>query len=147
MKIVISGKEYPVATQNDATLADFVALKDATGLTRKDLRELGERVSKMTEAEAEDSEDAMLATGVTVWLTRRRAGEHLTLEEACDFPLAQLQFIVEPGDAIAAPAAAGEAPDPTSAAPGDSPRAAARPATSDRLPSKRKTSKRASSSA
>lgn len=141
MKIIIEGRTYQAASPDDAQLSDLVALKRDTGLSKKDIRELGERVEAMSEDEAEDSEEALLSLAVMVWLTRRKAGEFLTMEQACAFPFNELQFIPEDGDEPAQPA--GEAADPTRAA---SDPAATRPPTADRR-SKTKTSKKASTSA
>ena len=68
-------------------MSDLLRLQKDTGLTRKDLRLMRERVAALPQDEIEESEDALILTAVTVWLARRKAGEQLTMEEACDFPL------------------------------------------------------------
>lgn len=135
MKIVISGREYRAISSDEATLADLLALKSATGLSQRDLRALGEI------AEGDD-DNAILLTGILVWFARRRAGERLTLEEACDVPLAEIEFVEEPGDEKPA------SPDPHQAAGLEvsGPAATPRPRPADRQP-KKKASKRASTPA
>lgn len=147
MRFRIEGKEYPSISTEEATLAELLAIKRDTGLTRGDLNDLQKRVAEMTEEEADESDDALLVMGIGVWLSRRRAGETgLSLEDACNFPLSALEVILEPGDeeAIAADAEArADAADPTRTA--SDPRGT-RPPTDDHR-SKRKTSRKVSASA
>jgi hypothetical protein len=67
-----------------------------------------------SEAVAEANPDeAVLLFGVSVWLTRRKAGEtNLTLEEACAVPLDTIKQIPEPGDHKPAKKAAKKTTDP-----------------------------------
>ena len=36
-----------------------------------------------------------------IWLSRRKAGERLTFEEACDFPLEELEFVDDDPEPVA----------------------------------------------
>ena len=45
----------------------------------------------------------VIALAGLIWLTRRKAGETLTLEEATDFPLEELEFIDDEPEAEADP--------------------------------------------
>lgn len=148
MRFRIEGKEYPSISTEEATLAELLAIKRDTGLSRVDLNDLQKRVAEMPEEEADESDDALLVMGIGVWLSRRRAGETgLSLEAACDFPLSALEVILEPGDeeeiAKADAEARADAADPTRTA--SAPRGT-RPPTADRQ-SKKKTSRKVSASA
>lgn len=145
MKVIIEGRTYDGVLGNDITLADLMAIKGATGMSRADFFDLIERVAKLSEKEQQRSDEALIAAGVSVWLARRHAGEMLTLEEACAIPMSQVEFIREPGDPE--PVTPGGRPDPTSRA-GSAPRSTRSP--QDRKPKKAsgpKTSKKASPAA
>lgn len=135
MKIHIGDKTYSTMGEGSASLSDLLRLQKDTGLTRKDLRLMRERVAALPQDEIEESEDALILTAVTVWLARRKAGEQLTMEEACDFPLGENTFEAEDSDEEAAAA------DPTQAV-GSREVENNRPVASDRL--KKRTSKKAS---
>lgn len=110
MKVRIGERSYDLAGLDHAHLSDLIALKRETGLgvvaIQEGLAGLGSDVL---------TDDGLVALGALVWLTRRRAGERLTLEQACDFPLDDLEFISEPDDPEVV-----ELPDPTRSAPEDS---------------------------
>lgn len=110
MKIIIEGDTYQLL---EATLADHLALKAATGLSRADLEDLHTRVRALSEYDRNRSDDALLLAGITVWFARRRAGENLTLEQACDVPMSEVEFVREPGDPDDLEVDAGGRPDPT----------------------------------
>jgi hypothetical protein len=102
MKIKIQGKEYPMASIGKATLFDVMEIKKATGMTIGEVEEhltaMSTDSSEGTGAEMLSNPEALIALGALIWLTRRRAGEHLTLEQACDFPLDEMEFVAEEGD-------------------------------------------------
>lgn len=94
MKLVIQGTEYPLGNINEATLDDLMALRKQTGLGVKGLRQRLDAMSSIEDSEdVLDDPESLLAIGALVWLARRKAGESLSLEQACDFPLAELEFI------------------------------------------------------
>lgn len=115
MKVMIQGRAYQGVAGDDITLSDLMAIKSATGMTRADLFDLIERVSKLSEAEQQRSDEALIAAGISVWLARRHAGELLTLEDACAVPMAEVEFVREPGDPEPSKGGSGQAgrPDPT----------------------------------
>lgn len=114
MKVIIEGRTYDGVLGDDITLADLMAIKTATGMTRADLMDLIERVAQLSEVEQQRSDEALIAAGISVWLARRHAGELLTLEEACAVKMSQVEFVREPGDPQ--PETPGGRPDPTSRA-------------------------------
>jgi hypothetical protein len=148
MLIRIGTRTFPAVSVDSATLADLLAIRSQTGFSKKDLREMAERTEKLTEEEVEDSDEALTMIGILVWLSRRHAGEDLTLEEACAFPLAELEFILEKDDPVPAGAGGGEDVPPRARREGsDRPGTPSepRPVPTDR--SRKKTSSKASRSA
>lgn len=100
-----------------ATLAELLILEVETGKLGRALN-LSELESMQATLEAiEDDEvrgrhpDALWMLGATVYLARRRAGERISFETAVDFPVDEVEWIVEPGDEPAKTA------DPTQARP------------------------------
>ena len=113
MKIRISGVDYDAAALGRLSLFDILELKRQTGLSVDEMQAAFAEVDPDNPESAMRSEDPLVAFGATIWLARRKAGERLTFEEACDFPLDELEFIAEPGDVP------DEAPvDPPSPSPG-----------------------------
>lgn len=102
----IDGKRYPLVGAGEATLADLIALRRQTGLGVGELQALtegfadleGDELQAALEANPSATDDMLIAMGITVWLSRRRAGEDLTLDEACAFPLDKIRHVAEPGD-------------------------------------------------
>lgn len=113
MKIIIQGRTYDGVLGDDVTLSDLMAIKTATGMTRADLEDLTQRVSKLSEKELQRSDEALIVAGISVWLARRHAGEMLTLEEACAVPMTEVEFVREPGDPAPTGSAVDGRPDPT----------------------------------
>ena len=117
MRFRIKGREYEA---DDALtrprLNDLIAIHKATGM---DAEEVMASLSSIR-LDALMSSSNLLALGVMVWLARRRAGENLTLEQACDFDL-QDEFEViqdEPAPVVeAVPTLPGSDPATVSAAP------------------------------
>lgn len=135
MKIVIAGREYPQPDFDRVTVWQQISFQKETGMTPKDIREMGERVQSMTQEQREDSTDALIVAGIAIWIARASAGEDVTFQQACDIPFSDVQFVAEPGDE--------ESPDPRPAPPAIGRGVASRPLPADRL--KKKTSKKASS--
>lgn len=117
MKISISGRQYEADSLGKATLLDTLEMKKQTGMSLGDLEtklselsNLGtpapENATPEETAAAEqssaaaifDSPEHLIALGAFVWLVRRRNGERVSFEEACDFPLDELAFIEDEAD-------------------------------------------------
>ncbi len=110
MKFVIAGRDYDVASLGKVSLFDLLELKKSTGI---DLDTMQQRLTEFDDREkfprpemVMGSADHLLALGALVWLVRRRNGELLTLEQACDFPLDELEVVLDEDDVVEA------APDP-----------------------------------
>jgi len=99
MKIKIQGVEYDVAEVGRLSLLDLLELKKQTGLNVEDmttpLAEGGDSIIATNEG--------VMALGALIWLTRRKAGEReLTFEQACDFPLDELEFVDDTPEVVEA---------------------------------------------
>lgn len=138
MKVVIGDVEYSQPDLSKLSVGQVMRLEREV-MTRKALREMGERVGAMTDEERDDSADSLILAAITIWVARLQAGEDVSFEQACAVPLADVKFLAEPGDEEAAP-------DPRLAPPGSGRGDdVARVQPADRL--KKKTSKKASSAA
>lgn len=99
----IGTKVYTTAALDEVSLRDLVLFNTQAadmGLAEKwsDVERIAGEFDAMTEAEAEGHPDKLLMIGVTVWASRRGAGEDLSFGDALDFPLSQLDFLPEPED-------------------------------------------------
>lgn len=137
MKFIIEGREYAFDGIARISLWDLLELPKQTraagfsggkGIDQAELQRRGQRmaavaadIEKRREA-GEPAEDQLDEEGIEtvcamIWLARRKAGERdLTVRDAVDFPLDQMDMIVEEGD---------DRPDPPRATPGGEPAAAA----------------------
>lgn len=143
MLLIIQGREYPAAAIEDLSITDLMAVKRQTGMDMAGMQELltrlAERAPQIDSGGALDDDD-LIGLALTVWIARRRAGEKsLTMEEAADFPLRELEFRPEPGDAI------GEDPAPNRGA--RRARATKKPAAKPAKPAKRAASRTTKTSA
>jgi hypothetical protein len=93
VKIKISGAEYDIAELGKLSLFDLLELKKQTGLDVDGLQEVFKDAEDGDGSSVLASEEGLTAFGAMIWLSRRKAGERLTFEEACDFPLEELEFV------------------------------------------------------
>lgn len=103
MRVSIKGKVYDVAQLDDVTLRDtlvFEAQMAELGrpMTWPDMLDI---IAKLSQIEDEQERgrhpDATWSLAVTVWATRRLAGESVTIAEAADFRIpADIEWVVEP---------------------------------------------------
>ncbi len=90
MKVRIQGTEYDVAEVGRLSLLDFMELKKQSGMNVEDVTE---PLATGGESILSTNEGVMALAGL-IWLTRRKAGERdLSFEQACDFPLDELEFL------------------------------------------------------
>lgn len=107
MLLVIASKEYDLKTAlSEPSLNDLYFLQSKTispefprGIS---LPTLGRELKRFQNVEnpmelLEDATSLMLLRAV-IFLCRRWSGDRVTLEEANDFPIAQLAFVKEDGD-------------------------------------------------
>jgi hypothetical protein len=101
VQLIISGHAYDVASVGKLTLLDLLDLKKQTGLDVDSLQAGLTSMDGKEGVEALSDERSLRALGALVWLTRRKAGESLTFEEACDFPLDEFEMVLEDDDPVA----------------------------------------------
>lgn len=150
MKIRIGEVEYPVKTPDDLSLFDLIQLEQQTTavgrtLTMPVLVEMDHSIEQAVAAASgaaakraarENHPDAPWMLAVTIWASRRAAGDAVSFTEAISFPLRELALVPEDGDPPA------DAVDPTLRRLRDS------GAVGDRRPkSRKKTSAKASTAA
>jgi hypothetical protein len=115
MKFTINGVEYDVeAGASKATLQTLYVMKTKYGIGVKQLVEMSRKFKEFENPlDILDDPDAFNAFRAMIWLARVHAGEKLTLDEACDFPLDQMVFTTpdEPEAESDPKATADSAPD------------------------------------
>lgn len=119
MKFTINGVEYDVeAGASKATLQTLYVMKTKYGIGVKQLVEMSRKFKTFENPlDILDDPDAFNAFRAMIWLARTHAGEKLTLDEACDFPLDQMVFTTPDADPEEADPKAVAASDPADAAP------------------------------
>ena len=107
MKFRIDDKEYDAqAAVENMSLQTLVDLKRSSGIGIKTLVESVKEFKKFkSPLDLLDSLEALDAFRILIWLSRRDAGENLTMEEANSFPLNKFALIVDDEPAT-------EEPDP-----------------------------------
>lgn len=100
MKFTINGIEYDVeAGASKATLQTLYVMKTKYGIGVKQLVEMSRKFKTFENPlDILDDPDAFNAFRAMIWLARTHAGEKLTLDEACDFPLDQMVFTTPDDD-------------------------------------------------
>lgn len=99
----IGAKVYTMTSLDDVSLRDIVMFNTEAaalglGKTWADVEQLAAEIQAADDDAAENHPDKMLMIGVTVWASRRVAGDDVTFGEAIDVPLSAIEFLPEPGD-------------------------------------------------
>ena len=99
----IGDRIYTTASLDEVSLRDLIKFNSQAaelGIAERwpDIERLAQVFDGLTEAEAEAHPDKLLLIGVTIWVSRRVAGEDLAFGDAIDIPLSQLEFIPDPED-------------------------------------------------
>jgi hypothetical protein len=96
---IIEGRRYEAMHPKTFSLNVLRDIKSATGLAPSELGVLVERLQAQRDLrDILDDEGALLGFSVLIWASRRAVGEQITMEQACDFDLAN-DFSVELTDA------------------------------------------------
>src|SRR5207248_3298287 len=107
----IGSKVYDIKDIEDLSLWLLLELQSETADTARPLNvaEVQQMSKPMDSLPNDDARkthpDAPWLLGVTIWASRRMAGEDVTFREAIDFPMRQLTFLPAPADR--------KKPDPT----------------------------------
>lgn len=103
LRFRLDGKVYSVGALEDVSLRDVMlfntqAADMGLAATWADVERVSEEMSAADKDEAEKHPDALLMLGVTIWATRRIAGDEVTFGDAVDFPLSALVWLPDTED-------------------------------------------------
>lgn len=99
----LRGKTYTVPGFDEVNIKDIIQFDQqaaSMGLTArwKDIVELSQKSEGMTEVEAAGDPLSYVMLVVTIWTSRRSAGETCTFEEASEMTLSEVEWIPAPKD-------------------------------------------------
>lgn len=99
----IGSRVYTSSALDQVTLRDLTLFDDQArdmGWSKKwsDVERIATEIDEMSEDEAEKHPDRFVMIAVTIWVSRRVAGEQVTLDQALDFPLSKLDFLPDSED-------------------------------------------------
>jgi len=111
----IGSKVYSTAALDEVTLRDLMLFNtqaEDMGLSERwsDVERIGCEMAALDEDAAEAHPGKMLMIGVTVWASRRLAGEQVSLEEAVDIPVKSISFLPATEDRKPGPTKARKGP-------------------------------------
>lgn len=104
MKFKVGETTYTAASLDELTLKMVLELEQESAelgrvLHLADIQAMANRIDSMkTDQQRGEHPDAPWVIAVTVWASRRLAGEKLTFSEAVDVPMKDLVFLKEPQD-------------------------------------------------
>lgn len=104
MRFKLGSTVYALADLDRVSLRDILVLERETvefghPLRWTDVQAMSEALDALeTEKERAEHPDALWITAVTIWASRRIAGEDVTFDQAVDFPMRDLVFLPDPGD-------------------------------------------------
>jgi len=99
----LHGKVYAMSALDEVSLKDVVLFNsqaEEIGLRRKwsDVERVAVEIAEMPPDEADAHPEKLLAIAVTIWATRRVAGDSVTFGEAIDFPMNAIDFLPDTED-------------------------------------------------
>ena len=102
-RFVIDGKTYTTTALDEVPLKDLIRFNTEAGdMGLKErwnsVQSAAVEMDAMTTAEAENHPDSLLVMAVTIWVSRRLAGEDLAFGDAIDVPMNRIKFLADPGD-------------------------------------------------
>lgn len=105
MRISIGGATYPLSKLDDLTLIQLIRLERESAeagrpMKWRDLRDMIERVGSLAQDQVEEDDDFLWYVGLVVWASRVSSGDTVTLAEALDFNLSELDFIPDEGETM-----------------------------------------------
>lgn len=103
MRFKLGDKTYETAGLDEVSLRDLVLFNTQAaeiGLASRwsDVEAAAEEFDSLTEEEVRRHPDNMLVMAVTIWITRRAAGEDLSFGDAIDIPISKIEILPDPGD-------------------------------------------------
>lgn len=99
----IGEKVYTTETLDEISLRDLMlfnrqAADMGLGATWADVERISAEIAALDENSVGTHPDMMLMVGVTVWASRRQAGDDVTFEQAVDVPLSKIVWLESPKD-------------------------------------------------
>lgn len=101
----LNGKTYEMSAINEISLKDLVLFNtqaEDMGLRNfrwDDVERTYQEISKLkSPQEAAKHPNRHLMIAVTVWISRQKAGDNVTLEEAISFGMDEIEFLPDPED-------------------------------------------------
>lgn len=99
----IDGKVYSMSAIDAVSLKDLILFNTQAadmGLAERwnDIERISTEINAMSTDEAEAHPSKLLMFAVTVWVSRRLAGEDLSFGEAIDIPLSSVTVLADPSD-------------------------------------------------
>jgi len=99
----IGEKVYSQLSMDEISLKDMLLFNIQVaelGLpyTWADVQRIAKELDGLSDAQAGQHPDIMFATAVTIWISRRGAGEDLSFDEAISIPMSAITFVSEPKD-------------------------------------------------
>lgn len=124
MRFRIADAEYDAATIEDITLRDTLVFERQMAdlgrpMSWPDMMRMIVRLAAIPDPSTRGEDpDAMWSLAVTIWASKRLAGEDVTVAEATDFRLSDLVFLPDP--VTESPTKAGANPAPADDEPSES---------------------------
>lgn len=99
----IDGRIYNTASVDEISLKDLVLFKTQAAdiglnVSWPDIEQAVDQISAMKTDEAGNHPEFLTVIAVTIWVSRRLAGEDLAFGDAIDVPMGKLKFLPEPED-------------------------------------------------
>ena len=99
----LGDKVYSPAGLDEVSLKDLVLFNTQAadmGLAERwsDVESASMEIATLSERDAERHPGKHLVIAVTIWISRRAAGEDLSFGDAIDFPMSSIEFIADPED-------------------------------------------------
>jgi hypothetical protein len=93
----IDGKIYSTAGLDELSLKDVLlfdgqAADLGLGITWRDVEQISQEFADLTSEEADRHPRAVLMVALTVWASRRVAGDDVSLDEAISIPISSIDF-------------------------------------------------------
>lgn len=104
MKFRIGEQEYDATAINDVSLRLLLVLEKESAelggaIRMSDIQAWQAEMQALPVADRDKHPAVARLLAVNIWAARVLSGEKITFGDAIDFPLSQMQFIAEPGDA------------------------------------------------
>lgn len=99
----IGSKVYRLDVLDDISLRDLMVFNRQVAdmglsITWADIERISSEMAGLSDKKASQHPEAMIMTGVSIWASRRAAGDDVTFEEAVDIPVSEIVWLEGPKD-------------------------------------------------